>query len=224
MSEKTKEWLFKHKYSIFYYLTASFLILSWFLMDWPKTIKIISSSFFIIAQGLYNCKQIKKDAPLFTKFINWFGFSIMLVFTIVFLALSVGELNIAIWVMLSAFVLMLIGSLVFNFLGLFKNRNLIGIIISYVVISILFIVLFGYFFTLSSAYENNGLIWTNSNTEIGSAWDYVYFSSSTYYTNSVGDIQPLGFSRVIMQTETAISFIFHVIILGFVVSTLRNRK
>ena len=90
------------------------------------------------------------------------------------------------------------------------------------------IILFGFIFALIGANESNALIWTNqystNNSNNMTSWDHIYFSSTSYYANSVGDIQPLGHSKTLMSIETAISFLFHVVILGFLFSDPNYNK
>lgn len=215
---------FLDKYSWSYYISMLFLALSWFVFDWGKTVRIIASAIFFVVYILYNKNHLTKTTPPYTKFINWFGVGIFGVFTVMYIALSVGEVEIAVWVLLVAMVMILVSTLVFNFIGLFKSQTLWGIILSYMVISMLLIVFFGYIFTISSGFPDNGLVWTNSSMPVESPWNFVYFSSSAYYGNAVGDIHPLGFSRGLMQFESAFSFVFHIIILGFIITSIKKNK
>lgn len=224
MSTKIKNWFSKYKYSIFYYLSAVFVVLSWFVFDFGKTVKIIFSLLFVVTMGLYNIQEFKKKTSLFNRFVEWFNFSIFLIFTVIFIALSVGEVNIAVIITLFAFFLMLISVGIFCLIVLFKAKeNLIGIIILSVTISFLIIISFGYIYLLTPSFSESNLIFTNSNKTLGIPWDYVYFSSSAFYGNAVGDIQPIGYNKLIMQIESAISFIFHIIILGALVSVVSKK-
>jgi len=219
--QNQNKWL--NKYSLFFYFSIVQIVVFWFILDISKTINIVSSILFLVADTLYNVKNQDKKTPSFTKFINWFGFSIMAFFTLVYLALSVGEVTFAVVLLIGGIIAISIASLVMNFKGLFKVRTLIGVTISYAAISFMAVVFFGYLYTIATAYPGNGLIWTGSGTTFA-GWDYVYFSSSIYYSNALGDIIPVGASKVMMQIESAFSFVFHIIILGYVISELGKKK
>lgn len=222
MTKKNQsKWL--NKYSLFFYFSIVQIIVIWFILDISKPINILSASLFLVANVLYNWNNQDKNTPAFSKFINWFGFGIMAFFTFLYFLLYVGEIIWAILMLIGGIVVILIASLVMNFIGLFKVRTLIGIIISYAVISFMLVVLSGYLYTIASAYPGNGIVWTGSGTTFTS-WDYIYFSSSVYYSNALGDIFPLGASKIIMQFESVISFIVHIIVLGYVVSGLDKKK
>jgi hypothetical protein len=57
-------------------------------------------------------------------------------------------------------------------------------------------------------------------TGVASAWDALYFSFVTITTLGYGDIQPLGFSRVIAATESIWGLLFGIALLGRFVASL----
>lgn len=89
-------------------------------------------------------------------------------------------------------------------------------------VTIQFVVIAGFIFTLITPINGTDLVWADSNESVDSAWDYVYFSSSVYYGNLVGDIYPVGYMKLAMQIESALSFIFHIIVIGYAVGRLKN--
>lgn len=219
--ETQNKWL--NKYSLFFYFSIIQIIVIWFILDISRKMNIISAILFLVANALHNWMNQDKKTPFFIQFTNWFGFGIMAFFTFGYFLLSVGEIIWAILMLIGGIIAISVASLVMNFIGLFKVRTLIGIIISYTVISFMLVVLSGYLYTIASAYPGNGIIWAASGTTFTS-WDYIYFSSSVYYSNALGDIFPLGMSKVIMQVESAFSFVFHIIILGAVISGWGKKK
>jgi len=214
------------------YLVLSIIIFSliWFVFDLSDFFKLLSSLVFLIAYG-YEIFHSKKSNQLnkFIIFVNGVIFFIMGILTIIYLALALGEIIVAVWMLIVTFILIIVGSLVINFLALIKLNKYYITLIMYIFISFLFISLFGFSYSLAGGY-NQGLVWTSINSTkapLDSALDSMYFSSSVYYSSVAGDIQPVGFSKFLMQLELFLSYLFHVIILGFVIKNTdlrRNKK
>ena len=109
---------------------------------------------------------------------------------------------------------MLLSVTIFSLVVLFKSKeHLFGIIVMTAVVSFLIIVMFGYLHTLTQIDSESKLIFTNSDEKLETPWDYIYFSSSAFYGNAIGDIQPLGYNKLLMQIESGLSFIFHYILI-----------
>lgn len=222
VKEKRNVWI--NKYSLMFYASALLVVLSWFVFNWPKTIRIVAAILFLVTNVLFNTKNKEATPSLFSRFVNWLWFFIMLSFTISYIALSVGDITIAVRLLHATFLIILVGGVVIKLVGIFRSESLLRMVLSYAVLSFNIIVLFGYGFSLLSGLEGQHVAWADSNIEVESAWNYVYFSSSVYYSNLVGDILPLGYSKFLMQFESAVSYIFHIIIIGFIISNMGKRK
>lgn len=223
MENKEKKWT--SRTSLFFYGCNVLLILSWFVFPLFKTLRVISLVLFSIAYFLFIVKDQDKKLPFPIRLIIWIGFIMLLILDITFIAISVDEVGVAVLALLSVFVIIAFAAILINFINLLKTKRLIGIMVSYVIVSFLFIAFFGVIYTFSSSYEGNDLIWSSSGNRVDySAWDYIYFSSNAYYANSVGDIHPIGLNKFLMQVESALSFLFHLIIIAYVISNLRKKK
>ncbi len=213
-----------NRYSISFYFSTLFLILIWFIFkNTPPSLKIISTIIFLVTYALFKVKNKVKEVGLFLRFIDWLNFGIMTLFTIVYIAISLGDGDIAIGLFILFLFTIFLASIALNITGMFKKPRLFTIIISYFLVSFSFIILCGFIFSLVSVNEKNALFLSDK-TKVTLVWDYIYFSATSYYTSSLGEIQPVGLSRLIMIIETALSYLFHVIILGFLIGNLKDNK
>lgn len=223
MFEGKTVWL--NRYSIFLYISIISVVLAWFIFESAPTIRIISLLLFLGAIISFNLKNNKiKEMSIFSIFSNWFLIGVLSILSLIYIAISVGDIEIATGLMITSVILMLVSLLVIYSFGLFKTENLLVIILAYLAISFLLIVLFGLGFTTIEGFNKGHLILTASNSSLKSSWDYVYFSSSAFYSNSLGEIVPVGLSKTLMQIESAISYLYHTIIIGFVISAISNKK
>ena len=216
------DWLKWH--SIFFYISAILLVITWFIFQSPRTVKVITAVCFVIFQAIFNIKNMYVTKFLFNKVIYWSGFIIMLIATVMYIAISVGEVTIAFWVLVSSFLIIIIGTIILYINRVLKSDTLRWVIFSYIVVSFLVILLFGFIFTFLEGFGIGSLVVSGSPEKIGSFYEDLYFSSSAYYSNSIGDIQPTGYSRLFMQIESALSRLLHVVIIGFVISSFDKGK
>ncbi len=225
VKHRIKSWVGKYKYSLLFYLSMFILVLTWFLIKTtPKSVKIFSALFFTVSQAVYYVKTSDENTLFFTKFIHWLSFGLMFTFTCVYISFSVGDILIAVWFLFIISFVVLISNIVFYYIGLHKSKTIYSIILNYLLFSLLVIVLFGFVFTISTGFDGNGLVYDKTTTNLFSSWEYVYFSSSIYYSNALGDILPQGYSKLIVQFESVFSYVFHIIILGFLISNFYNKK
>ena len=107
-------------------------------------------------------------------------------------------------------------------LSSFRN-GIVGIVINYVLLSLLIIILFAGLFLSSDT--NCGIYDVSTNSITNNLDDLLYFSSGTFYALSYGDIIPrCNTSRLASQIEVGISFILHVIILSHLLNRIPKEK
>jgi hypothetical protein len=104
-------------------------------------------------------------------------------------------------------------TLMFWTYNLIKSKKLISIIISYICVSILLISLFVGLYSFSEdIYYNGQSMESNKYT----TFNYYYFSAQTFYSMSYSDFIPMKSSRLYSIIELFLSYLLHVIILGWI--------
>ena len=169
----------------------------------------------------------KKDG--FEKGSFWLTLIIISICEIIFgLLIFCGGSQIALntiaLLIISGFFMLLIALIVWQFYSLYNIKvGVIPIIINYIILSLLLIILFaGLFITYN---QNCGILDVASNTITNDLKNLLYFSSGNFYTLSYGDLIPIcNKNRLLSQIEVAFSFIFHIIIISHLLSTLPNKQ
>ena len=207
---------------IYVILMIFFSTLWWIKLPW-QTIKILAAFGLPVSQLIYNLKvKIDEKSQIFPSFLRWSYFIVLLFFAIVYTSAILKEIVISVIMLLVTFGTIIFSALILNFLNLWKSKNLFWIIIFYLALAFTSIIMFGYIYTILGAFENNK-IFDSEGKSIQSAWDYVYFSSSVFYSNTFGE-HPNGLSKLFVQIELGFSVVVHIIILGFVINSLSNKK
>jgi len=209
------EW--QNKYFLIFLTSMLIFATVWSIGSLPKLVKILTSLLFLLSYVIYNIKVITKEDSILIKFLNWTLFIIILLLTIAYIAATFKEITIATFTLLITFGTIVLSSLFMGINNLWKSRGIFSIISSYLVLAFVAIVLFGSIFTVIGEFEGNELMWGNE-SKVEDAWDYMYFSSSVFYSSTFGDIFPLGYSRLLVSLEFAFSFVIHIIILGLIIS------
>ena len=92
------------------------------------------------------------------------------------------------------------------------------LILSYIFVVSLLILLFAPVYQLTGILNNSGIVNVKDNTKLEGRLEYIYFSASVFYANLFGDTVPMNYSKLIVIVELVISSIFHIIVLGMVIS------
>ncbi|MBI3027747.1 hypothetical protein HYY70_06580 [Candidatus Woesearchaeota archaeon] len=195
----------------------------WFLKIPSETFKILAAFGLAISQLIYNLKvKIDEEAKVYPNFLRWSYFILLLLFAIVYTSAVLKEITISIITLLITFGAILLSTLILNFSNLWKSKSIFWIIIFYLALAFTSIILFGYIFTIISSFEDSRIL-DSKGQPIKGAWEYVYFSSSVFYSNTFGET-PNGLSKLFVQIELAFSFIVHIIVLGSIVNSLNNKN
>jgi len=177
--------------------------------------RIISLILFIILQLVYNIKIGKKEDKIF----NWAYFLIFFVYLIIYSFLQFGQTKIAVIGFIALPFIGIIGTVLVSWNNLINSKRVRGIIVHYILMAILIILLFSMIFILTGINEKNKIQDSDLRT-IKGAGEYIWFSAGNFYTCNFGE-HPYGLSKYISYLEMMISFIFHVIILNWI---LNNKK
>jgi hypothetical protein len=213
MDKEIKE-VFKNKYIWVHLIALLFLFITWFWTDFPKTIRILSFFLVVVSQFSYNVK-VKIIDDFYFRFLQWVCFVLVLLFAILYLASSVGDIKIAMFFYFITPFVLLIGFFIPNVYALRKSRNVLEVIIYYIIVVFIGIIIFGYGFIILSAFGGN---------ELENTWDYLYFSSQIFYSNNFGDIVPIGLSRLLAVIEIVFSAIIHIIVLGTIINRISGKN
>ena len=215
---------FKNKWFVFFFLS---LISSSIILKYTKPAKfhIFFLLILMVSSFLFNIKVKKRI--FIEKIQSWTLFLLILSLTIGYatiLSLKTYQATMITFIfLLISFLLMIITPLILHLRNLWKSTSLTISIISYVIISFLFILLFALFFSLSEVPEKSGIFKFKDNEKIEGKIEHIYFSASVYYTNLFGDAVPQGYSKLVMIVELVISYIFHIYLLGIVISKLSDK-
>ena len=219
----------KHLYSIAYYSSVVLLILTWFVFEWGKGIRIISNILFLLAAFNYNMEYEKNKIELMSSFmkairdtINVLNFLIMSSLTVIYIFISVGELEKAALTLMFVFFIIIIASTTINIKCLYKSNKLWPVIYFYLTTSLLIVFLFSTLYSVTTG-EAKGLTWNNDEgKQVTNLNDFMFFSSSVYYSNVDDTFVLIGNTRWFMIAELALSVLVHYLALGFAVSNLKN--
>ena len=222
---ENKTWLDEWKNPWFWFYIGGMILATIILRIGinTKTIAVLAMFSFPVIQLIYNLKY-KLDKKSFPsgEYLRWAYFLLFLFFAIIYLSISLEEYQIAIPLLLFTVGSGLFFTSILNIKTLCKSRGLLGAIMAYLVAVFTIVVFFGFIYTISGTFENQGILNTDGEV-IQNAWEYVYFSSSAFYT-MVLDYSPKGFSRIIMQLELVASFIIHVFLLGILIPKIKKSK
>lgn len=206
----------------FYLVSLAIFTIVWFIPIPWKTVNIIGAFGTVGSQLIYNLKvKMDEKIPIFSKFIRWAYFVVLLLFAITYTSAILKEISISILTLLTTFGAILLGAVILNFSNLFKSRWPWGIIISYLALAFTSILLFGFIFTITSALDSSEIVDQGGN-KLEGAWNYVSFSSSIFYSNTFGEV-PSGISKLFAHIELAFSFVVHIIVLGFIINSKSNK-
>ena len=183
------------------------------------TINEIIFILFPLVQVLYNIKS--KTAKESKNSLRWWFFSFLVIASILYISAINKEIALIVPLFLAMVILIFLGTLILSFKNLFDSKSIKQIIFSYLLFAFVVILLFGFTYALGSGWNQNKII-DNEQKVITNAWDFVYFSSSVFYSNVMG-YYPYGISRLITQIESASSFIIHIILLGYVLKRLFDK-
>jgi hypothetical protein len=186
----------------------------------PKTLIIIIFFLFPIIQFVYNIK-IKMENK-FQDFLRWFYFLVLTILPIIYLSVMVGEIQIGAILLVILAGLGLISMVGVQLRTLIKSKGRIPlIIINYLIFVFLLIILFGFIYSFSNAFEQSKII-NQENIKIQGTEELIYFSTSVFYSNIIG-YYPLGVSKWIVQIEVVISYLVHIIVLSYLLSEIKKK-
>ncbi|VVB75293.1 Uncharacterised protein [Candidatus Tiddalikarchaeum anstoanum] len=208
-------------------------------LDWTPLIKLISFALFL-GYGIYTeFANAKENKPLFINLILYFlllpivflyGWIVVfnfklpesLLIPVVIGTLTITLLSCAIGLILCC---VIIGKLGFDkLIKSKKNDDLVGMGFGYSIIAVAIILGGAGFFMLSPVLgPNNSLVYEKNQITISSL-DYLYFSTSVFVSNALGEIQPQGVSKVIMLIESFLTSLLNIIVVGEIICGYLDKK
>jgi hypothetical protein len=228
LKETKKEW---KKLSFRYLAISSLILIIALIFIKINSIWIYSLNFLVILNWLcgfivYESSNWKKK-DVFENVFTGYIFIINLLFELLLGAVIYFKISNTLPVFPILTILGL-GFFIISFFILFllikSYKSIILIIILYAFTALATIILFGFLFSTFSGLPNHGLYDLN-NTKLNDLSSTLYFSSSTFYSISYGDIIPKGnILRLISQLEALAATIIHVILLGWLVSKYLKKK
>jgi hypothetical protein len=214
-------------YSVFFGLSILYLIVTWstflekFFSIVPYrillSIRLITLIFFTVSYYVFMENNVLKHGDRSTLFLMKLilGVSVFFIFIQFVLILFGGKT--VFWTVWLLFLIGIIVIIAFSAFNVWSSKaNPWKLVLSYLIFTMLCIFIFGLL------YDNNieGHNLVDSNKEAVNGWNSFYFSAGMYYSSSLGDIFPVGFSKILSIIEVAVSFFFHVVIVSRAVSML----
>jgi hypothetical protein len=175
---------------------------------------------FPIVQFIYNKKV--KISNKFQKNLSWIFFVILTLFALTYLFAINKEILMTAFLFILVSLFIITSVVILTFQNMLKSKNIPQIIINYIIFSFVLILLFAFFYALFSGWEINKII-NSENNSVKGTWDFIYFSSSVFYTSVINYI-PNGWSKLIVQIELVVSFIVHTILIGNIIPEIIERK
>lgn len=120
-----------------------------------------------------------------------------------------------------------------GFKYLFNAKNLINLILGYLIVTVVIIYLFGQIYSITSDYNvgylTRGNCYDNFDKTMKAqdslvSKNYFYFSAVTFFTVGYGDICPMGIHKEISIVNALIGHIFTTIILVIAISSFLEAK
>jgi len=210
------------------YVVVVLTCVSVFFANLPTTVKIGFLVVLLITQFLYS---LNFKYPLGVTIVNWTVFADFLLIAIAYVAISVKDYDIAAITTLLAIAVVLLLPILLNLIKLWEVKDskhkpllkIIAIVLMYTFLAISMIILFGFLFIISDSTAGSEIIrpcnTTPSNTTL-TGEDFLFYSGTVFYSSTFGDMVPQGFSRWLTLFECMVSYIFHVILLGVIVSSI----
>ncbi len=206
---------FKNKWFVIFLvsLISALLVLN---RDISKTFNVVFLFILLFSLFLYNINV--KLMGIFEKTISWLFLLLIFLFSLGYTAALLHEINIAAISLIIGTLLMVIIPLIMHLSNLWRSKNIPILVLSYTFVVFLLILFFAPVYELSGIFDGSGLIKVKDNTKLESNLEYIYFSASVFYANLFGDILPINYSKLVVIIELVISSIFHIIVLGIIIS------
>lgn len=206
---------FQERSTQIYLLLVLVSLGAWFVVPW-LTLKVVALFFLCFTQLMYN---------LFTRITDekspkWISFTIISLFTVAYTSALLNELILSAFALHLSFVILFVSSIIIHFLSLWRSKKVFWVMARYLLLSLALIIFFSYAYFVIVAVDNGGLLYSDGK-RVSNLGDFVYFSSSVYYSITLGDIFPSsGYLKLGTIIESAISFVVHIIVLGWVIAKI----
>jgi hypothetical protein len=195
---------------------------------------IITTTLFVLSYlfWIYQYATIfiykSKSKRVTEKLFEWYNLLINCVFFVSYLFYLVNNpiLSILSLILIISFLLVMI-NVVFLILMKQARKNSLLLVLFYFSSVFGIIFLFTFFYTTFGQTPIGQIVNQLNSTRALTVPDYLYFSSSTFYTSSFGDLIPgdsAWLARLFTQIEVALSFVLHVIYLGKILSDSNTDK
>ena len=213
------------KWFLIYSLSVIFLPIISYFLPW-KTFKIIAFVCLPIIQFVYNIKSKESQQSSFSKTLNWIFFILWIIFSIAYISVITNEAIVGLIFLLIIPVAIAISTIIVSVgtsISLLKNpKNLWSILIAYLLLTIVIILIFSLLYFFFTVNEQNKIL-DRDNNKISGFYNFFYFSTLIYYSNNFGET-PYGLSKFFSILEITLSYIFHIIIIGYSVNSIGKNE
>ena len=212
--------------SIWFWVQITFVVVNimffygWKTYHWLSWIGNWTLLGLALFQTIY-VYSLRKDAqPLFIKIYGWCYSIALWVLWIAYISSYNHLPEFALIALLLLFVTILLGSLFSILHSLLTSRTNLLITVSYLALSFTIIAIFGFSYTILTAYDSHRLEVVNNQTTVThSTTDLILYSAFVYYSNAFGEYVPHDIARYFVVTELALSAVVHIIILGSIIKS-----
>lgn len=184
-----------------------------------KLVITLSLGLWVIAYIL--CEFLRKEKDIFQKLYTSYILILNLIFFGLYISFVFFKINIVsiLFLIIAIGFIFLLTALYSLFFLKITKRNIYALVANYLYLVFVTVILFGYVFAFFSAFNGQGIVDYKTDSKITELWNYIYFSSTTFYSTTFGDLIPSGWMiKLISQIEVVVSAVIHVIILGDLLS------
>lgn len=160
--------------------------------------------------------------------LNWIITLNLILVSLAYLFASFKDYDMAAILLLLMMAVVLIAVISYYLRNLWKLKDVINdkpilklilIILFYGLVAGHIIFLFSFLFSL----PGNGLYDIVNNSTVSGKENLYYFSGTVFYSATAGEIIPNGLSRWILLIECFVSYIVHIILLGIIISSFKDK-
>lgn len=208
----------KNKYFKFLLISTLLFLIMWYFTT-SEIVRIITLVVVVFAYTLHTFKMSSKsEVNAYYLILIWLSFFIYIASLFHNVSLVLNGL----WFMI---VFVFLASLISSFVAVYNSKTVPVLIITYMIFTCILLSMFGVLYLVVDVFDGNDIKNSFNSTYSMDLLDYVYFSSTMYFSSNYGGFYPVGnLMRLITQFQVAWSFIIHIILLGRVMTRLENKK
>lgn len=219
-------WISNQKYLLGLIISGVIFAVAWYMEG--ILFRLFALLLVLCAQIIYASKTDDEKGDIFGPVLKWAHPAFTVMAILIYVSALLNEIDRMVILLVSTIGTIFLGLVWWKYTQLMKEKNLFGVCVTYLLLSFSAVALFSYGYAILGAFPGNELIHSNSinGTIVDDidAWDYMFASATIYYTSPFSGLFPTGWSKLVVVTQLAFTFVLHVIVLGYIISRLKKKK